>query len=93
MQHAIIKALFHNKNYFAPLKSKKPKRMLDIGCGTGVWCIEMGMFTSHEALPQLLTKQHAIFQTVGYVIHTRLCDRSNKQQVEGIDLSPIQPEK
>jgi precorrin-6B methylase 2 len=55
MQHAIIRALFHNKNYFAPLKSKKPKRMLDIGCGTGAWCSEMGMFMLFRALLQLLT--------------------------------------
>ncbi|KAF1938058.1 S-adenosyl-L-methionine-dependent methyltransferase [Clathrospora elynae] len=32
-------ALFRQRNYFAPLK--KPKRMLDIGCGTGIWCVEM----------------------------------------------------
>jgi ubiquinone/menaquinone biosynthesis C-methylase UbiE len=41
MQHVIIKALFKNKNWFAPLK--RPKRVLDIGCGTGIWCLEMGM--------------------------------------------------
>ncbi|RYN70093.1 hypothetical protein AA0118_g46 [Alternaria tenuissima] len=40
-QHAIIKCLLHRRNYFAPLKPKKPKRMLDIGCGTGIWCFEM----------------------------------------------------
>ena len=40
MQHAIIKALFNHRNWFAPLK--RPKRMLDIGCGTGKWCLEMG---------------------------------------------------
>lgn len=41
MQHAIFKALFNQRNWFAPLK--RPKRALDIGCGTGKWCIEMGM--------------------------------------------------
>jgi trans-aconitate methyltransferase len=41
MQHAIFKALFNQRNWFAPLK--RPKRVLDIGCGTGKWCIEMGM--------------------------------------------------
>jgi ubiquinone/menaquinone biosynthesis C-methylase UbiE len=41
MQHVIIRALFEQHNYFAPLK--RPKRMLDIGCGTGKWCLEMGM--------------------------------------------------
>lgn len=47
MQHVIITALFHQKNYLAPLKhkqkQKRPKWMLDIGCGTGKWCFEMGM--------------------------------------------------
>lgn len=41
MQHVIIRALFDQRNWFAPLK--RPKRMLDIGCGTGKWCLEMGM--------------------------------------------------
>jgi SAM-dependent methyltransferase len=58
MQHAIFKALFNQRNWFAPLK--RPKRVLDIGCGTGKWCIEMA-----KEFPRC--------------------------QVEGIDLSPIQP--
>ncbi|KAL6150105.1 hypothetical protein ACJQWK_02815 [Exserohilum turcicum] len=41
MQHVILTALFHQRNYLAPLKQKRPKRMLDIGCGTGKWCFEM----------------------------------------------------
>ncbi|EUC39397.1 hypothetical protein COCVIDRAFT_16934 [Bipolaris victoriae FI3] len=41
MQHVILTALFHQRNYLAPLKLKRPKRMLDIGCGTGKWCFEM----------------------------------------------------
>ncbi|KAH8727077.1 S-adenosyl-L-methionine-dependent methyltransferase [Phaeosphaeriaceae sp. PMI808] len=59
MQHAILKALLSQKNWFAPLK--RPKRMLDIGCGTGRWCLEMA-----KEFP--------------------------KARVEGIDLSPIQPD-
>ncbi|EAT76870.2 hypothetical protein SNOG_15775 [Parastagonospora nodorum SN15] len=39
MQHTILRVLLQNKNWFAPLK--RPKRMLDIGCGTGIWCLEM----------------------------------------------------
>ncbi|KAH7378742.1 S-adenosyl-L-methionine-dependent methyltransferase [Pyrenochaeta sp. MPI-SDFR-AT-0127] len=59
MQHAIIKALFGQRNWFAPLK--RPKRVLDIGCGTGKWCLEMA-----KEFP--------------------------RTRVEGIDLSPIQPD-
>ncbi|CBX98131.1 hypothetical protein IAQ61_010233 [Plenodomus lingam] len=61
MQHAIFKALFNQRNYYAPLKRSKMKRMLDIGCGTGKWCMEMA-----KEFP--------------------------KTRVEGIDLSPIQPD-
>jgi ubiquinone/menaquinone biosynthesis C-methylase UbiE len=46
MQHAIIKALFGQRNMFAPLK--RPKRILDIGCGTGKWCLEMGTSTAQH---------------------------------------------
>jgi ubiquinone/menaquinone biosynthesis C-methylase UbiE len=45
LQHAILKTLFNNKNHFAPIK--KPRRMIDIGCGTGKWCVEMGMHAAH----------------------------------------------
>jgi hypothetical protein len=51
MQHLIIRALFDQHNWFAPLK--RPKRILDIGCGTGKWCMEMGTSTAqqHSAHP------------------------------------------
>jgi precorrin-6B methylase 2 len=55
MQHVVIKALFHQKNYLAPLKPKKPKRMLDIGCGTGKWCFEMGMSLAYVLAASALT--------------------------------------
>jgi SAM-dependent methyltransferase len=45
-QHLLIKCLLRNRNWFAPVKSlpsKYPKRVLDIGCGTGQWCREIGM--------------------------------------------------
>jgi SAM-dependent methyltransferase len=43
-QHEILKALFNRRNWFAPinrLPKKYPKRILDIGCGTGHWCREV----------------------------------------------------
>ena len=49
MQHAVFKALFNQRNYYAPLKRHKMKRMLDIGCGTGKWCLEMGMSTTYAS--------------------------------------------
>ncbi|KAH6873298.1 S-adenosyl-L-methionine-dependent methyltransferase [Alternaria rosae] len=40
-EHHIITGLLQGKHYFAPLNTKKSSRMLDIGCGTGQWCIAM----------------------------------------------------
>jgi metalloendopeptidase OMA1, mitochondrial len=42
-----MKVLFGGKNYFAPLKN--PRKILDVGTGTGKWCIEMGMGTLPKA--------------------------------------------
>lgn len=38
-QFEILKFCFENRNYFAPLRN--PKRILDIGTGTGQWAIEI----------------------------------------------------
>lgn len=42
LQYQALKMLHEDRIYFAPLKD--PKRILDIGTGTGVWPIEMGEF-------------------------------------------------
>ncbi|KAG0652066.1 Secondary metabolism regulator LAE1 [Hyphodiscus hymeniophilus] len=39
-EYETLKAAFLNRNYFAPLSN--PKRILDIGTGTGQWAIEIG---------------------------------------------------
>lgn len=57
-QYEILKHLFEDRNYFSPLSN--PTQILDIGTGTGQWCIEMG-----EEFPEA--------------------------EVQGTDLSPIQP--
>jgi len=57
-QFEILKCVFNNRNYFAPLQD--PKRILDVGTGTGQWAIEMG-------------------------------DEFPCAEVQGTDLSPIQP--
>ena len=44
VQYEIIKVLFKFRNFFAPLQD--PRRILDIGTGTGKWAIEMGMPSS-----------------------------------------------
>ncbi|OCK86192.1 S-adenosyl-L-methionine-dependent methyltransferase [Lepidopterella palustris CBS 459.81] len=40
LQYEIMKVLFRGRNFYAPLKN--PKKILDIGTGTGKWAIEMG---------------------------------------------------
>lgn len=40
LQYQALKMLHNDQIYFAPLKD--PKRILDIGTGTGIWPIEMG---------------------------------------------------
>jgi SAM-dependent methyltransferase len=93
MQHAIIKALFGQRNWFAPLK--RPKRMLDIGCGTGRWCLEMGTFAAQLHLfwtTQLTTGSQGVSKGSGMWCASSYRPHLTAQQVEGIDLSPIQPD-
>ncbi|KAF2835896.1 S-adenosyl-L-methionine-dependent methyltransferase, partial [Patellaria atrata CBS 101060] len=40
LQFEILKVLFGGRNYYAPLND--PRRILDIGTGTGKWAIQMG---------------------------------------------------
>jgi hypothetical protein len=40
----ILKVLFRNRDYFAPLDA--PKLCLDIGCGSGIWTTEFGTFVN-----------------------------------------------
>jgi SAM-dependent methyltransferase len=45
----ILKVLFKNRDHFAPLDS--PRAVLDIGCGTGIWTTEFGMFSYRGLSP------------------------------------------
>ncbi|KAF4535194.1 Methyltransferase type 11 [Lasiodiplodia theobromae] len=40
--HHLINILTDGKTFFSPIKSENLKRVLDAGCGTGIWSIEMG---------------------------------------------------
>jgi hypothetical protein len=40
LQYELLKVVYGGRHYFAPLQ--KPKKILDIGTGTGMWCLEMG---------------------------------------------------
>lgn len=40
MMHQMAMIVKMDRLYTAPIKN--PKRILDLGCGTGIWAIEMG---------------------------------------------------
>jgi metalloendopeptidase OMA1, mitochondrial len=43
LQYEVLKQVLDGKSHLAPLSKKRPpRRILDIGTGTGTWCIEMG---------------------------------------------------
>lgn len=42
LMHHLLKILTDGKRYFAPIKRENLRRVLDAGCGTGIWSIEMG---------------------------------------------------
>lgn len=42
--HQLMLLLLHNKLHFAPIE-RKPIRILDVGTGTGIWAIDMGIYT------------------------------------------------
>lgn len=61
LQHIIISALMRGKLYLAPLQTdarNAPRRILDMGCGTGIWCTEMGMKFSLATRVSILLTLH-----------------------------------
>ncbi|KAH6637568.1 S-adenosyl-L-methionine-dependent methyltransferase [Boeremia exigua] len=45
-QHILFKVLLNDRNWFAPLTGlpqKRPRAILDIGCGTGSWCRQIAL--------------------------------------------------
>ena len=44
LQHHVLCLTFNSKLYFSPIE--KPKNVLDVGTGTGIWAIDMGMCLS-----------------------------------------------
>jgi hypothetical protein len=40
LQYGLLKNVYGGKHYFAPIR--EPKKILDIGTGTGLWCLDIG---------------------------------------------------
>ena len=65
-QHNLFRATFGGKRYFSPLKG--PRAILDLGCGTAIWSMEMsdefsqanvyGMDLGHNRPPQQQPLNH-----------------------------------
>lgn len=45
LQHHLFSLTLGGKLYEAPLDQPKISRILDAGTGTGIWAIDIGMFT------------------------------------------------
>lgn len=41
MQHHIYRQALDDRLFLAPLQKDKIQDVLDVGCGTGLWCIDM----------------------------------------------------
>jgi ubiquinone/menaquinone biosynthesis C-methylase UbiE len=44
LQHHVLCLTFNSKLYFAPIE--KPRNALDVGTGTGIWAIDLGIYHS-----------------------------------------------
>jgi hypothetical protein len=77
MKHAMIVNLCGGNLHFSPLDN--PQRVLDLGTGTGIWCI------NSSVSPCSFSKRTVIANTL------EVGDQYPSASILGIDLSPIQP--
>lgn len=91
LQYEVMKVLFGRRDYFAPLKN--PRKILDIGTGTGKWAMEMGSSTTILAGRMLTGRSKPVSRRRSMPLSQALHGHSiDDTQVTGTDLSPIQPE-
>lgn len=80
MQHHMFKLINEGRLFFAPVEN--PQRILDIGTGSGIWPMEMGM------LPPLLL---LMFSREHPFLRIPLASIFPQAEIVGTDLSPVQP--
>lgn len=49
LQHTMFLLTNDDKLHLAPISKESP-RVLDVGCGTGIWSIEFGIVPSYQAV-------------------------------------------
>lgn len=61
MQHHMFKLVNEGRLFFSPLQN--PRRILDIGTGSGIWPMEMGMHPLHFSPDDLFCQAFTLFYT------------------------------
>jgi SAM-dependent methyltransferase len=79
MHHHLAALILGGKLTTAPIGTN-PQRILDVGCGTGIWSIEAGTI-----IPFKMSREESAPLTF------LPGDEFPSAQVLGVDLSPIQP--
>ena len=79
--HGMVKMLHGDKLHLSPLDN--PQRILDVGAGSGIWAIEMGIYSSSPIM--------GTFYLCIANLHPLLGMLYPKAEITGTDLSPVQP--
>jgi SAM-dependent methyltransferase len=79
MHHHLATLIIGGRLITAPI-GKYPQRILDVGCGTGIWSIDMGKLIHFELLCEEIVPLTKISG-----------DEYPSAQVLGVGLSPTQP--
>lgn len=83
--HHLFLMLLNNKLHLAPIEN--PQRILDLGCGTGIWCMDMADGKHHSYPPR---PPPPLSSTQNHPTDHSFPEYPGAE-ITGVDLSPIQP--